>query len=229
MKNYQSHGTSTTKLLSIPIYCFYPYHFIHHLKSGKFTSHRSKTVYGVGFSGGREFNKSNSRKILSIWSMMLGRWYDDKMRIKNPSYKNCIVSDEWHNYQNYAKWYTSNEFYKVGWEVDKDLRKPGNRIYSEDTCTFVPPEINSFVPKNNIHRGEYPIGVYWHKSSEKFVSRCSIGKHVEYLGSFDCQIKAFNIYKLRKESYAKELAKKYKENIHNEVFFYIDGLLSEYR
>ena len=102
-------------------------------------------------------------------------------------------------------------------EIENKIK--GNGITDIVVKPFVPDELYRIV----LHY----TGV--HESSEKFVSRCSIGKHVEYLGSFDCQIKAFNIYKLRKESYAKELAKKYKENIHNEVFFYIDGLLSEYR
>ena len=44
--------------------------------------------------------------------------------------------------------------------LDKDILIKGNKIYSQDTCIFVPKAINSLFTNRKRFRGEYPIGVY---------------------------------------------------------------------
>ena len=77
-----------------------------------------KTVYDIGYS---------------VWRNLLGRCYSPK--VKNyKAYSDCIVCDEWHNYQNFAEWYDSN-IYQVGTErmhLDKDILVKNNRLYSPD-------------------------------------------------------------------------------------------------
>ena len=46
-----------------------------------------------------------------------------------------------------------------GWELDKDILVKGNKIYSPDTCCFVPKEVNTVFTKRQSKRGDYPIGV----------------------------------------------------------------------
>ena len=36
-----------------------------------------------------------------------------------------------------------------GWQLDKDILLKGNKIYSPDTCCFVPQEINSIAVDSN--------------------------------------------------------------------------------
>jgi len=51
------------------------------------------------------------------------------------------ISEEWKNYQNFKLWFDSNYFKKC--QIDKDLKIPGNKIYSIYTCTMVPSCINN--------------------------------------------------------------------------------------
>jgi hypothetical protein len=45
--------------------------------------------------------------------------------------------------------------------LDKDILYKGNKIYSPDTCVFVPQEINALFVKNDANRGDLPIGVFY--------------------------------------------------------------------
>ena len=87
-------------------------------------------------------------------------------------------------------------------------------MYSEDSCIFIPKEINLLLTKSTASRGEYLIGVYQGKASNKFISQISIGlKSQKYLGSFNTEIEAFDAYKQAKENHLKELANKWKDKI----------------
>ena len=43
-----------------------------------------------------------------------------------------------------------------GKHLDKDLLVCNNKVYSPETCVFVPREINQFLTKSNNSRGKYP-------------------------------------------------------------------------
>ena len=58
------------------------------------------------------------------------------------------------------------------WQLDKDLLFVGNKTYSETTCVFVPNEINLFFNNHGNARGEYPLGVSFHKRIGKYVAQC---------------------------------------------------------
>ncbi|MBL4904323.1 MAG: hypothetical protein JKY62_16995 [Desulfocapsa sp.] len=91
-----------------------------------------KTVNGIGFLGvGPYPRKTRSHR---AWTGMIARCYNKKVQERQPTYKGCSVCVEWHNYQIFAKWYEEN--YVEGYHLDKDLRIPGNKIYSPDTCKF---------------------------------------------------------------------------------------------
>ena len=63
-------------------------------------------------------------------------------------------------------------------------------------------------------RGEYLIGVSWHKTRKAFVARVNKSKGgSEYLGLFNTEIEAFKAYKKAKESFVKEQANKWKSQI----------------
>lgn len=105
--------------------------------------------HGVGFIGdGKYKSKYNGVKTASFncWSAMLERCYSKRYQKERSTYKGCIVCDEWHNYQNFAKWYEEN-YPKDGekYQLDKDLSCYGDRgkLYSPETCIFVTPEINT--------------------------------------------------------------------------------------
>ena len=105
-----------------------------------------------------------------------------------------------------------------GWELDKDILQKGNKLYSKDTCCFVPHEINMLLTKRDNARGEYPIGVCFHKASGKFMAYLTINGKMKFLGRFTTPEEAFQAYKLAKEAYIKAVAEKWKHLLDNRVF-----------
>ena len=103
------------------------------------------TVQGIGYIGQGEFDKYNSSDAYYCWIMMLRRAYDEKYHKRQPTYKNVTVCKEWHNFQNFAEWFDSQEF-DIGYNIDKDLLKEGNKIYCEEYCTMIPGWLNRLFP-----------------------------------------------------------------------------------
>lgn len=191
------------------------------LKSGRIKSPYTPIVYGVGFLGVGKFKPSSNgikNKYYELWCSIIARCYSEK-RLKQVSfYRGCSVCKEWHNFQNFAKWYTEQEFCFEGYHLDKDILVEGNKVYSPETCSLVPMEINILFTDSKASRGDYPIGVHLDKSSGKFTAQIScFGKRL-FLGRFDTVEEAYNAYKVKKEEYVKEVANKYKGEVSNEVY-----------
>jgi hypothetical protein len=145
----------------------------------------------------------------ATWTQMLTRCYSERYIKATPTYKDCVVCDEWKRYSNFEKWFkdTSNG-YRDGYCLDKDIIVKGNKVYSPDTCCFVPNEINALFIKHDGKRGKYPIGVSAH--NKKFCARINVfQKGSVWLGSFNTSEEAFVAYKQAKESYIKDMAQKY--------------------
>lgn len=142
------------------------------------------------------------------WISMLSRCYDNRLQnLKWKTYIGCSVCDEWLTLSNFKLWYEDpNNGYQEGYHLDKDILLKGNKVYSPDTCCFVPTEINSLFTKTDSLRGRYPIGVIA-TPHNKFVAKLS-GQRI-YLGVFDTPELAFLAYKNAKEQQIKELAEKY--------------------
>lgn len=178
-----------------------------------------KCYVGVGFLGGETYSIYNKDKTLNktykVWYDMLRRGYEDKYKRKHPTYKDCTVCEEWHNFQNFAKWYEDN-YYEVGDEVmclDKDILVKHNKIYSPEYCIFVPQTINKIVELRSNNRGDMPVGVYNHKKQGLIVQCSSPYSSNRYLGTFKDKEEAFLTYKYYKEGVIKRLADDYKDKI----------------
>ena len=105
-----------------------------------------------------------------------------------------------------------------GWHLDKDILSKGNKLYSKDTCCFVPLEVNSLLIKRDNCRGEYPVGVDFHKATGKFRARLNINGETKYLGLFSTPEQAFQAYKLAKEAQIKVVAEKWRHLLDERVF-----------
>ena len=109
-------------------------------------------------------------------------------------------------------------------ELDKDILFKGNKIYSSDNCIFVPQTINKLFIKRQNNRGESAIGTSYHKRDKKYQAYCSIinpetGKSkFKYLGYYETELEAFEVYKYYKEKNIKEVANYYKEQIPSELY-----------
>lgn len=119
---------------------------LQNLKNGELKNPFHKSVLGVGFYGVGEYGERvNGKKSASYvtWFSMMSRCYGNEHEYLQCSYKGCQVCEEWHNYQNFAKWYEDNFYdYEESLELDKDIIKYGNKLYSPETCLFVPKSVN---------------------------------------------------------------------------------------
>jgi hypothetical protein len=188
--------------------------------SGKTKNPYDKTVYGVGFIGvGKYGGKKDHRKAYKTWSDMIQRCYCPDIE-KQYGYLGCNVADEWHNFQNFAKWYYDN-MYTIDGEnlhLDKDLMFFNNKIYSPDTCLLIPERINYLLIRQSSCRGKYPIGVRKGRNRSRFEARCMTHNGKESIGFFDTPEEAFYAYKKRKEEFIKEIANEYKDKIPDKVY-----------
>lgn len=173
---------------------------------------RRKLICGVGINDSTSAiskgNKRNDRDYY-MWHRMIQRCYDEKSQRKWHTYIECTVCEEWKKFSNFQTWYNDPENgYIDGYQLDKDILLKGNKIYSPDTCCFVPSEINVLFTKSNLKRGDLPIGVQ-HYAHNRFRSYFKCGGKVTYLGVFDKVEDAFCAYKKAKEGYIKEIANRY--------------------
>ena len=179
--------------------------------------------YNIGYIGEGIYKaKENGKdtKMYIVWHEMLKRCYSEKYHKKNNTYEGCEVCDEWHNFQNFAEWYEEN-YYEIPGEVmalDKDILVKGNKIYSPNTCIFVPQSINTLFIKSDKIRGNLPIGVHYKKQNKKYIAQCKMNNEKKYLGSFDTPEEAFQVYKKFKERYIKQIADEYIELIPQELY-----------
>lgn len=162
------------------------------LKNGKIKYPYHKNYYGVGFIGVGKYK--HKHKACKIWSKMIERCYRKKRSARNLSYIDCKVCNEWLDMQVFSEWYDNN--YIDGFELDKDLLVDGNKIYSPETCTFIPQELNKFLSNVKSNNTSGYIGVSWHKSSKKWQSTISDidTKTRVYLGLFDTPLEASMSY-----------------------------------
>ena len=185
-----------------------------------------KLVCGVGFNDKTRPAKVDGKivKEYDLWQSMLSRCFSEKCQTLYPTYKGCNVSDNFLNYAYFYDWCQEQiGFGKVDdkgryWQLDKDLLFIGNKTYSETACVFVPNEINSFFTDRGNARGEYPLGVNFHKASGKFKAQCNVNGKRQHLGYFNTNEEAFTAYKPFKEALCKQLALKWQTEIDERLF-----------
>jgi hypothetical protein len=114
----------------------------------------SKLVHGVGLTDSKATKNGKRLKSYQLWSAMLARCYCPKLQEKYPTYKGCSVVEVWYKYSNFKKWFSLH--YREGFQLDKDLLKPDNKIYSPLNCVYVPQEINSLLNDRAAARGKFP-------------------------------------------------------------------------
>lgn len=180
-------------------------------------------TFGIGYLGeGRHNALINGKrtKCYDVWRKMIERCYSSKYHDRQPTYIGCEVYHGWLNFQNFALWFEKN-YYNIGDEqicLDKDILCKGNKIYSPDTCVFVPQTINNLFTKRDNSRGNYPVGVYYDKSMEKYKAQCNINIKKKFLGYYNTPEEAFQVYKNFKEQYIKEVAEEYKNVIPQKLY-----------
>ena len=177
------------------------------------------SVYGVGYLGSYNVNKRKD-KSYECWRGMIKRCYNENSRNKYRTYEGCIVCDEWHNFSTFREWYYKN-YYELEDEkvcLDKDLLVLGNKIYSPETCCFLPNSINVALTYKQRTNNKLPIGV--HRERHKFRADISGGKSniYKHIGTFDTKEEAAYQYIKYKKKQLSDLADKYKNVLSSKAY-----------
>lgn len=171
-----------------------------------------KLVYGVGVNDADYVvcPSVNGKQVMCpfymVWKSMLERCYSPKLQAKRSTYVGCIVCEEWLTFSNFKAWMETQDWH--GKEPDKDILFVGNKIYSPATCVFVDSLTNTFISDSGATRGEWPIGVSFHKRRRKFEANCNnpFTNRKEFIGYFACPNEAHLAWRKRKHELALQLA-----------------------
>lgn len=175
----------------------------------------SITVYDTGFKGVGPYSSKNSPLEYIKWQSMMERGHSKGFKNKKSTYLDCCVDPQWHNFQEFAEWCQWQAGFAQttdgrNWALDKDILYKNNKIYSPETCCFVPSEINIEFRTKRGRKLPTGISVF----NDKFIAFCAS----EYLGLADTIEEAHILYKSAKEFRLRTLASKYKENIEPRVY-----------
>ena len=180
------------------------------------------TVSGLG----REqkyvpFLNNNRMKAMRLWNDMYSRCYNEKLHKRFPKYIGCTICDYWlEDKERFYKWVEEN-YYMVGNEqmdLDKDILCKGNKVYSPETCVFVPHTINTLFLNCKRKRGKYPVGVSYEKAKRRYRASLNVDDRNIKLGQYNTAEEAFMDYKRHKEALILVTADRYKGRIPDKVY-----------
>lgn len=169
------------------------------IPANKRSSIMRRPLYGVGINDAAYITmptidgKKHICPFYKIWRGMIQRTYSKKFQVKHTTYKACMVADEWLLFSNFRAWAQTQDW--EGKEIDKDILYTGNKLYSPRTCIFVPQQINVLLTARGRDTGKWPVGVYFHKNTKKFMARCKNGGlESVFLGYFNDPEDAYLAY-----------------------------------
>lgn len=174
-----------------------------------------KLSFGVGINDADYITQPTNNGVRStcpayrVWRHMLERCYCKKFHLKQPTYIHSTVCNEWLTFSSFAEWFDMHNI--SGYQLDKDIKVLGNKIYSPDTCMFVPECVNKLLNKCDSIRGRHATGVSFHKMSRRFASNISIDGKSRHLGLFSTPGEAREEYKIAKNAEIIRKSKQYPE------------------
>lgn len=178
-------------------------------------------ICGVGIN---DAGVSSKDKAYSRWIDMLRRCYTSEVwkKTKYQTYQDCLVADDWKYLSAFREWAHSEPGFNHPHAcLDKDILIFGNKIYSPDSSTFVPREINIALTFSNAKRGEYPLGVHLDRVySTGNVYRVSLnrGDLGRVFKNFRDVDEAASYYREEKVKHISYLADKYRDWLRKDVY-----------
>lgn len=117
---------------------------IHNVRQGKITDPYSKSVLGIGYLGEYELTPY-WKQAKQLWSNVMKRCYNPKDYMGY--FGKAFVDTRWHCFANFLedlpkldnfdKWLEGGDTTKDRYNLDKDTKFPGNKVYSRETCIFI--------------------------------------------------------------------------------------------
>ena len=185
-------------------------------KKGCINNPFDKKQCGVGYRGDGKYPLNidlHKTEIARCWSHMLYRCYDSTMSHKYKSYYHITeCCEEWLNFQNFALWYEAHQYSVEGrLHLDKDIKYPGNKVYSPYHCLLVPQRINMLFSNKSNKRG-LPNGITYNNGI--YVATYNTTE----LGAGSTVEEAYDLYASAKKSAIEKVAEEYKDRIPTEVY-----------
>lgn len=197
------------------------------------------SVYGVGCLGESTVNSGDPLKntIILTWKGMMGRCYNPQYSENRPTYVECVTSQSWTNQVNFKAWFIkqiANGYYQDGWELDKDLLFRQNKIYSEETCVFLPQRLNQLQQVKKDSEYNWLPGVNFDKSRGKFKSEVNFDGKRHYFPRRETEMESFLEYKELKEKLVRADAENWKGIIDPRAYeslknYSLDWVLEGYK
>ena len=196
------------------------------------------SVYGIGYLGTPTLNDEDPLKlaITRLWMGLMSRCYDAQKLNARATYRECTVSEEWHNLQNFKKWVIlqiESGYFQEGWELDKDLLVRGNKVYGPNTCVFLPERLNQLQQVKKDSQYNWLPGVNFDKSRGKFKSEVNFDGKRYYFPRRETELESFLEYKELKEKLVQADAENWKGKIRPEAYqvlsnYSLDWVLEDY-
>lgn len=190
-------------------------------------------------SGGKYRTRENGVKLKScqLWENIKNRTnYLPKVdEVRFGMYTDTYACDEWLDYQKFTAWFEEVKelgYYQEGYQLDKDILVKGNKVYSPETCVFLPEEVNKALNTKTRCRGYggLPVGLSYNgsKSNYNCITVAYVCKNKQfgiriYISPEEIEY-GFSVYKRAREDYIHYLAELYKNQLDPRAY----KALSEY-
>lgn len=140
-------------------------------------------------------------------------WYNMIYRCQHcKGYKDVSICEDWYNFSNFLKWY-NNQYKEDNWHLDKDILSNNKRVYSPETCCFLPPEINTFFEKYKKAKG-----FSYNKKRKKYEAYCRNRGAYIHLGLYETPAEARMAYLNYKTNILEDLMKPYLNKLSVELY-----------
>ena len=195
------------------------------IRTGEVRDWTLPKAFGVGVMEDVDISLRDAYpKHKQLWQNMLSRCYNNNTEYVG-KYESCSVSEYFLHFKNFRLWcdeqvgFNEKDDKGKAFALDKDVLIKGNLLYSENTCCFIPREINNLLLTSKNLRGDLPVGVQRTKTKVvRFLAALSKNGTPRYLGVYNTPEEAFLAYKQAKEAYIKDVANKWKDKIDPRVY-----------
>lgn len=181
----------------------------------------AKTENGSWLKGWREDGNIFHSLSGARWGSIVSRCKPNgNFQLKQPTYEGC--TNNFKSFDTFVDWSREQDGYNFSdnvrgkswfWQLDKDILVRQNKVYSEDTCLFVPHHVNKFVSVKRRTGMLLPIGVSFHKRVGKFAAQImGISGKVEHLGYMSNPEDAHRLWQRAKYEKGTLLAESFKQS-----------------
>ena len=137
------------------------------------------------------------------WIQVLKRTLSAKVKERRTCYTDAEICDRWQKASEFKAWIETQIWEEPGrpdkLQLDKDILIPGNKLYSPETCAFVPRELNCVLIVIDNALGVPGVLQRFYKSGrERFVATITTRDVRKDVGSYRTLIEAHAAWQLAK-------------------------------